>query len=59
MRIPRFGLAVLCMALGGPAAAAVDLTLNDFRFQESILGEKVEGQALKGKVVLVEFWGIK
>jgi hypothetical protein len=45
----------LCAAALAPAA---DVTLKAARFGNPIQGEKVSADTLKGKVVLVELWGI-
>jgi hypothetical protein len=63
MRIPALGLAALSIALSGvlsaPArAAAPDMTLDNVQFAEPLLGDKVNVESLKGRVVLVEIWGI-
>jgi hypothetical protein len=60
VRITAIGLATLVFAgLVSPAAAAgPDLTLDNVQFSEPIVGEKVSHEALKGRVVLLEIWGI-
>ncbi len=45
----------LATAAGSPAA---DVTLSAVRFGDAITGSKPSADSLKGKVVLVEFWGI-
>jgi hypothetical protein len=47
----------LCLATAAGAPAA-DVTLKSVRFGDAILGSKPSADALKGKVVLVELWGI-
>ena len=44
-----------CLAVVSPAA---DVTLKAVRFGDPIQGEKLSADDLKGKVVLVELWGI-
>ena len=39
-------------------APAADVTLKAVRFGEPIQGEKLSADDLKGRVVLVELWGI-
>jgi hypothetical protein len=60
MRIPALGLATLLVAgVVSPAVAAgPDLTLDNVQFSEPIVGEKVHQEGLKGRVVLLEIWGI-
>ncbi len=40
-------------------ALNMKMTIADIRLGKSILGPKVEASDLKGKVVLVDYWGIK
>jgi hypothetical protein len=60
MRITALALASLVLVgLVSPAAAAgPDITLDNVTFSEPIVGEKVHHEGLKGRVVLLEIWGI-
>lgn len=44
-----------CLAAVAPAA---DVTLKAVRFGKPLQGDKLSADDLKGKVVLVELWGI-
>jgi hypothetical protein len=54
----RIAAAVCVAAIATAAPAADDVTLKSVRFGEAITGKKQSPDDLKGKVVLVEFWGI-
>ena len=52
---------LLGCALAGPARAAefnMSVTTGDVKLGTSIMGPKLSEADLKGKVVLLEFWGI-
>lgn len=51
-------LAVILAAVFTSVAPAADVTLKSVRFGKPIQGEKLSTDDLKGKVVLVELWGI-
>jgi len=34
-------------------------TINDWTFGESLIGETVTKDSLKGKVVVIEYWGVQ
>lgn len=51
-------LAVVLLLVLGAIAPAADVTLKSVRFGKPIQGEKLSTDDLKGKVVLVEMWGI-
>lgn len=53
----RLFAAGLCLAVA-TAAPAEDVTLKGVRFGEAITGKKPSADDLKGKVVLIKFWGI-
>jgi hypothetical protein len=44
-------------AQDSPTKPVSDKTLSDFTIGEIISGEKADAEALKGKVVAIEFWG--
>lgn len=50
--------AAVCVAAIATAAPAEDVTLKGVRFGEAITGKKPSTDDLKGKVVLIKFWGI-
>jgi hypothetical protein len=52
-----FRAALLAFMFAAPAFAA-DVTLDNLRLGEALLGKKPEKDDLKGRVVLVELWGI-
>jgi hypothetical protein len=49
-----------CLAAGRVAAADFNMKIKaeDIHFGEAVMGPKLSTDDLKGKVVLVEFWGI-
>jgi hypothetical protein len=49
-------LAVLSINL---KAADTDKKLSDFKFAETVVGEKPTSKYLKGKVVVIEYWGVR
>ena len=49
------------LALAGPASGAdfnLDVTAAGVRLGQPVLGPKLTADDLKGKVLLLEFWGI-
>ncbi|MFT5906807.1 MAG: hypothetical protein ACI9E1_002419 [Cryomorphaceae bacterium] len=40
-------------------AADTDKKLSDFKFAETVVGEKPTKSYLKGKVVILEYWGVR
>ncbi len=52
-RVLRVGAAVLLLA-----AAAGAATIDDFTFGETWWGDAYKPEELKGRVVLVDFWGV-
>jgi hypothetical protein len=60
-RASIFWSVLLGWAAAGPLAAAdfnMKVKAADIEFGETVLGTKLSTDDLKGKVVLVEFWGI-
>ncbi len=49
--------AALALTLLAPAAAASATTLDDLRLGEVWYGDPVTPDQMKGRVVVVEFWG--
>jgi len=58
----RICAAVLSLAVAVHAAPAADFNMDvkteGIRLGESVMGAKLDGDALKGRVVMLEFWGI-
>lgn len=55
----RIAAAVCVAAIATTAASAADdVTLKGVTFGEAITGKKPSTDDLKGKVVLIKFWGI-
>ncbi len=54
----RIAAAVCVAAIATTAPAADDVTLKGVTFGEAITGKKPSTDDLKGKVVLIKFWGI-
>lgn len=54
----RIAAALCAAAVVAAAAPAEDVTLKGARFGEAITGKKPAADDLKGKVVLIKFWGI-
>jgi hypothetical protein len=57
MALGLFGGLLACPARG--ADFDMSITLDNIKIASSIAGPKVTDADLKGKVVLMEFWGIK
>jgi len=36
-----------------------DKKLSDFKFAETVVGEEPTNKYLKGKVVVIEYWGVR
>ena len=51
--------ALLALLLFAPLATAADLTIKDLRLGKIVMGPEVKAEDLKGKVVLIEGWGLK
>ena len=59
MRLIRSTIAAaLCAAIALPAFAA-DATIEGVKFGDVVVGPKLTPDDFKGRVVLVEFWGIR
>ena len=61
VRQAMFLSVLLGCAVTGSARGAdfnKDIQLSDLKFNETIMGSQPTADSLKGKVVLVEFWGI-
>jgi len=51
---------MMMVLVGGPIANAQGgATLSDWKFLETISGDEPTASALEGKVVIVEYWGIR
>jgi hypothetical protein len=60
-RVTAFCSVLFGCAAAAPLAAAdfnMKIKAADIEFGESVMGPKLSPDDLKGKVVLVEFWGI-
>lgn len=61
-RPPVLGLTALaCLALAAPArgaGAASAVTIDGVRLGEQVAGQAVAPDDLRGRVVLLEFWGL-
>jgi len=60
-RAAGLGVLVGCL-LAGPSRGAdfnLEIKTGDIKLGESLLGPKLGDDDLKGRVVLLEFWGIR
>jgi len=51
-------ITILAAASYNLAAKEAEVKISDFKFSKTIVGEKPTDEYLKGKVVVIEYWGV-
>lgn len=54
----RYTFSVAALAVTAVMAFAAGPTIESVRFGEPLIGTKLDKDAVKGRVVLVELWGV-
>jgi len=56
--IKLIALSMMALLPLGLQAADEEKSLSEWKFEDTIIGEKPTKSYLKGKVVVIEYWGV-
>jgi hypothetical protein len=56
--ITTLAITIIAAASFNLVANGADTNLSDFKFSKTVVGEKPTDEYLKGKVVVIEYWGV-
>ena len=56
--LTTFAITTLALASLNLNAKDEDTKLSDFKFSNTVVGEKPTDKYLEGKVVVIEYWGV-